>query len=384
MRQVERAIFDLRRGLTVLIDAPEGRILVAPLEGLDDDVLARLRDDAQGAPRLVVSQHRLARLGLTVDTPAARLPLDDRDSAETVVEWACARTPRDTLPDRGPIATEAPDDAALTLMRRGLLIPAAVTAEVAPERAREITARVASGELLAIDTAAVAAYEAGAPRFLRRISAADVPLAESERTRFVLFREADGLREHVALVIGDPADWSEAVPVRLHSACLTGDLFGSLRCDCGEQLRTSVARISECGGGVLLYLAQEGRGIGLANKLRAYSLQDEGLDTMDADQVLGFGDDEREYNVALEMLAQLEIRRIELLTNNPTKIQAMSQGGVTVVQRSGIYGRLTVQNRRYLTAKAVRGGHWLEHVLGPATQEEDATPAERPHPAPPR
>jgi len=372
MRQVERAIFDLRRGLPVLLRSDRGDTLIAPLEGLNDDALASLRRDAGQSPRLVISRHRLAVLGLEAEADAACLFITADDTAEAVVDWACARDPKHPPIDHAPRQAEPGDIAALTLMRRGLLIPAAVTVPVAAELASAVAARADTGELLAIDSADVAAYDAAAPRFLKRISSADVPLAEAESSRFVLFREADGLREHVAIVIGDPTRWADAVPVRLHSACLTGDLFGSLRCDCGEQLRSSVTRISEHGGGVLLYLAQEGRGIGLANKLRAYSLQDEGLDTVDADQVLGFGEDEREYNVALEMLAQLEIRRIELLTNNPAKIDAMSRGGVTVVQRSGIYGRLTTQNRRYLTAKATRAGHWLDHVLGtPKTDDED-------------
>ena len=185
------------------------------------------------------------------------------------------------------------------------------------------------------------------------------------------------MREHIAIVIGDPDAWNDAVPVRLHSACLTGDLFGSLRCDCGEQLRESVRTIDERGGGVLLYLAQEGRGIGLANKLRAYTLQDSGLDTVDADQVLGFGEDERTYGVALEMLEQLDITRIELLTNNPEKIAAMDQGGVEVVNRRGVYGKLTKQNRRYLDAKAKRAGHWLEEVLNEG-ESGPVTPLKRP------
>lgn len=376
MRQVERSIFDLRRGLPVLVrgtpDAPDSATLVAPLEGMNDDALARLAEHAGNDCALIVTRHRLQRLDIDIEDDAACLPIRTGDSAAAVIDWACARHP-ETRPERDARPIDASDNAALTLMRRGLLIPAAITAPVAPERLAAVEARVEDGSLLAIDTDTVAAYEQNAPRFLRRVSAADVPLAEAEQSRFVLFREADGMREHVAIVIGDPEQWADAVPVRLHSACLTGDLFGSLRCDCGEQLRSSVAKIAENGGGVLLYLAQEGRGIGLANKLRAYTLQDEGLDTVDADHVLGFGDDERSYNVALEMLAQLEIRRIELLTNNPSKIEAMSRGGVTVVQRSGIYGRLTTQNHRYLTAKAARAGHWLDHVLGAAPDDVTAT-----------
>ncbi|MES1951451.1 GTP cyclohydrolase II [Salinisphaera sp. S4-8] len=380
MRQVERSIFDLRRGLPVLIrhsapqaDDSHSATLVAPLEGMTDDILQRLAEHAGNPCALIVTRHRLEVMGLDSDAEVAALPITDSQSATQLIEWACARHPQSPPTAASLQNADVGDAAGLTLMRRGLLIPAAITAPVAADRLAAIEARVTDGSLLATDTDAVAGYDNEAPRFLKRISAADVPLDDAPRSRFVLFREADGMREHLAIVIGDPQKWADAVPVRLHSACLTGDLFGSLRCDCGEQLRSSVAKIDEHGGGVLLYLAQEGRGIGLANKLRAYSLQDEGLDTVDADHVLGFGDDERRYNVALEMLAQLEIHRIELLTNNPSKIAAMSRGGVTVVQRSGVYGRVTHQNRRYLTAKATRAGHWLDQVLGTTPEDAAAT-----------
>jgi GTP cyclohydrolase II len=157
--------------------------------------------------------------------------------------------------------------------------------------------------------------------------------------------------------------------VRLHSACLTGDLFGSLRCDCGEQLRASVERIAADGGGVLLYLAQEGRGIGLANKLRAYELQDGGADTVEADASLGFADDERRFDVAVQMLLDLGLRRIRLLTNNPAKIAAIEAGGIEIADREELYGALNEHNERYLRAKADRSGH----LLGEWLETESAT-----------
>jgi GTP cyclohydrolase II len=145
--------------------------------------------------------------------------------------------------------------------------------------------------------------------------------------------------------------------VRLHSACLTGDLLGSLRCDCGDQLRDAVELIAASGGGIVLYLAHEGRGIGLANKLRAYALQDEGLDTLEADQHLGFRTDERDYTAACAMLQDLGIRRIRLLTNNPGKIEALNSGGIEVLAREPLQGRETPHNARYLRTKRERAGH---------------------------
>jgi len=377
MRQVERAIFDLRRGLPVLVRAAAGDVLVHPLEGCDDEALAALRTLSGSRPALALTRHRLARLGIEIGAPAARMPIDAADTAEDVIAWASAedcRLPSASLPaeaDQGAVS-------GLDLMRIGLLIPAAVVADVAAAQRARVETLVADGSILALATEQIAAYAELRGHFLKRISEAEIPLSHAERARFVMFREADGMREHIAIVIGEPSEWNDAVPVRLHSACLTGDLFGSLRCDCGEQLRASVRTINERGGGVLLYLAQEGRGIGLANKLRAYTLQDGGLDTLDADQVLGFGNDERTYGVALEMLEQLEISRIELLTNNPEKLAAMSQGGIEVINRRGVYGKLTQQNRRYLDAKAKRAGHWLEEVLDSEEDGGRIAPFKRP------
>ena len=167
----------------------------------------------------------------------------------------------------------------------------------------------------------------------------------------------------MAVVIGDRGRWPDPVPVRIHSACLTGDLFGSLRCDCGEQLRRSLRIFAAEGGGVLLYLAQEGRGIGLGNKLRAYSLQQQGLDTVDADCTLGFGADERLYDAAIEMLRHLQIDRVRLLTNNPEKVRALQDAGIEVVKREALYGTLNRHNLAYVKAKVSRAGHWLGEFL---------------------
>jgi GTP cyclohydrolase II len=195
------------------------------------------------------------------------------------------------------------------------------------------------------------------------VGEAPVPLVEAEDSRFMLFREAHGLQDHVAILVGPQSGWPDPVPVRLHSACLTGDLFGSLRCDCGEQLHASMDFFATRGGGVLLYLAQEGRGIGLRNKFRAYELQEGGLDTIEADGTLGFGPDERRYDVAAKILEALDVRRIELLTNNPQKVAAMEEAGITVVRRVPLHGKLNRHNLPYVRAKVQRAGHWLGDML---------------------
>ncbi len=368
MQQIERAIFDLRRGVAVIIDDASaglsGSVLVQPVEGLDNE-------EVTGAARassasLVLSQHRLTSLGFKLKTEAASLPLrggHDRLAAEGILQAACGDRPLDRSHFETPRPASAAERAALALMRRALLIPAALTVALDERQRRAFDVQVRRGEMLAVPAQAAEQCFELASGLLKRVSEANVPLADVNQARFVLFREPDGLREHVAVLIGARQQWSKDVPVRLHSACLTGDLFGSLRCDCCEQLRFGVRNINDMGGGVLLYLAQEGRGIGLANKLRAYTLQDQGHDTVEADQILGFGEDERRYAVAVDMLASLEIRRIRLLTNNPSKIRALAEGGIEIAGREKLYGNVTAENRRYLAAKADRSGHWLREAL---------------------
>jgi GTP cyclohydrolase II len=151
--------------------------------------------------------------------------------------------------------------------------------------------------------------------------------------------------------------------VRLHSACLTGDVFGSRRCDCGDQLRLALTCVEKLGGGVILYLAQEGRGLGLANKMRTYQLQDHGFDTVDANTTLGFDDDERDYGIAARMLQMLNCTRIVLLTNNPAKLEGLAKAGIDIASRMPLEAPINADNRRYMTAKAERAGHRLDHLL---------------------
>lgn len=368
MHQIERAIFDLRRGLPVLVDQrPDGQdgvSLVYPLEAVASQTVIDLVNRAGSEPALTVTRHRMAAMGLEISQGAASLPLlTSSTDSEALYEAASGTgSSRDDL-FGPPRPADAAERAGLNLMRRALLIPAAITARVAPAQLGAIDQAVQRGEILSVPARAAEQCFDLAKGLLKRISEADVPLVDSTRSRFVLFREPDGLREHIAVVIGNREAWADAVPVRLHSACLTGDLFGSLRCDCGEQLRNGIQRIRDHGGGVLLYLAQEGRGIGLANKLRAYQLQDAGCDTVEADQTLGFGEDERRYGVAVDMLAALEISRVHLLTNNPSKIRALAEGGIEVTANDRLYGSVNEHNRRYLSAKARRSGHLLDELL---------------------
>jgi GTP cyclohydrolase II len=191
---------------------------------------------------------------------------------------------------------------------------------------------------------------------MRVVATAALP-TEFGEFRLVGFANPLDGREHVALVRGDVT--GPNVLVRLHSECLTGDAFGSLRCDCRAQLQAAQRRIAEHGRGVILYLRQEGRGIGLLNKIRAYALQEAGLDTVDANRALGFRDDERDYTVAAGMLAALDVDSVRLLTNNPDKVAQLRALGVSVVERVAHEMPSNPHNARYLATKARRSGHLL-------------------------
>jgi GTP cyclohydrolase II len=246
--------------------------------------------------------------------------------------------------------------AGVELAKLAQLLPAVVLGLILPPA--DLAGWAAARGLLSVRVREVAAYRTAAARSLQRISEARVPLEGAEDARIVAFRPSDGSAEHLAIVVGAPQP-GEAVLTRLHSECFTGDLLASLRCDCGDQLRGAIAAIGAAGAGVLLYLAQEGRGIGLVNKLRAYTLQDRGADTLEANLQLGFDADERIYLPAAEMLRQLGFARVRLLTNNPDKVQALARHGIEVVERVAHKFPATGHNARYLESKASRFGHLL-------------------------
>ena len=192
---------------------------------------------------------------------------------------------------------------------------------------------------------------------LRMVSVAELP-SRFGNFRAVAFTPGPRGEEHLAIVRGNVRDLCD-VPVRIHSECLTGDVIGSLRCDCREQLQTALETIGQLKAGVVLYLRQEGRGIGLTNKIRAYALQDSGHDTVEANHMLGFGDDERAYGAAAEMLRELGVRSVRLMTNNPNKVQGLRKAGIKITGRLPLVTQANRFNASYLFTKQKRSGHWL-------------------------
>ena len=298
------------------------------------------------------------------DEAALSIGLGAGETPETILGLATARRVRQSgAPLRFNTRPANPTESGgLALIRFGRLLPALVSVDVDPG-SPVLTRWIEDGTIIEVSSAEVERAVARSGIEVTSVAEAPVPLADAEHSRFMFFREGGGFLEHVAVLIGPRESWPDPVPVRLHSACLTGDLFGSLRCDCGEQLRGSLHHFKTRGGGVLVYLAQEGRGIGLGNKIRAYALQEEGLDTVDADGVLGFGADERCYDAGVAILRHLGITRVKLLTNNPDKVRAVEEGGIEVAERTPLYGGINRHNLRYVQAKVDRSGHWLMDMI---------------------
>lgn len=344
---VERAVAELRMGRPVIVDSAAGAGLVQGVEDLEVETASKLEAVAAGGARLVLPAARLRRLGLDrSENGVVSLPVVNASRVETLAFMIGARI------DAPVRATGPLDEDALELARLALSLPAVVVVPLG--RSVEV-----DGSVLRVPSEAIRGYRDAQTRELRIVGRAPVPLDDAHETEFIVFRGGEGLRDQVAVVVGKP-DIAGPVTVRMHSACLTGDLFGSLKCDCGDQLRSSVRYMAENGGGILLYLDQEGRGNGIANKIRAYKLQSEGFDTYDADEMLGFGPDQRRFDFAAVMLRQLGVRQVRLITNNPDKIAALEKAGLQIVSHQRSIGRTTGDNLRYLTAKRDRAGHMIE------------------------
>ena len=267
--------------------------------------------------------------------------------------------------DGGVLVRAGQTEAAVDLARMAGLYPAGVICEIMNEdgtmaRVPELTKFAKKHGLLIITIADLIQYRMQTERLVKRVAHADLP---TDHGAFRIYAYANQLdsETHVALVRGEIADGRDVL-VRVHSKCLTGDVFHSARCDCGAQLETAMARIAEEGRGVLLYLNQEGRGIGLANKIRAYELQDQGLDTVEANERLGFKPDQRDYGIGAQILSDLGVKTMRLLTNNPRKFVGLQGYGLAVSEAVPLEIPASESTRKYLKTKKDKLGHRLSSV----------------------
>ena len=353
--KLARARADLRMGVPVVLTGPQP-VLVMAAETLSAQRLIDLLA-LGGTPVLAITARRAETLkARAYDGDLARIALPGDATPAWVQSIA---NPSDDLraPMKGPFTCLRGGDvaahrAALQLAKTARLLPAVLVLELS--NAVEFAT---AHNLNTIDLAAATpALSDRSP--LHPVVNARLPMEVSEAGRLHIFRPDDGGEEHYAIEIGRP-DRDKPVLARLHSACFTGDLMGSLKCDCGPQLRAALAQMGAEGHGILLYLNQEGRGIGLANKMRAYSLQDQGFDTVEANHRLGFEDDERDFRLGADILKSMGFSAIRLLTNNPRKVDMMNASGIKVTERVPLLVGENSHNRGYLATKAAKSGHLL-------------------------
>lgn len=346
-----RARADLRMGLPVVVKDAERAIIVAAVETLSAERLATLANLTH-PPHLAITARRAETLkARAYDGDLARIVLPQ----DAGIDWLNAvADPADDLksPMKGPLAALRDgaadlDRLALRILKSARLLPAALIVP-ATDIPKGLTLLLAQPTRQILDTSSP----------LDPIISARVPLALAEKSRLHVFRPDDGGEEHYAIEIGRPPR-DKPVLARLHSACFTGDILGSLKCDCGPQLHGALAQMGTEGAGVLLYLNQEGRGIGLANKMRAYSLQDQGFDTVEANHRLGFEDDERDFRLGASLLQKMGFSSVRLLTNNPNKIAMMERAGIAVTERVPLKVGENPHNTAYLATKAAKSGHLL-------------------------
>jgi GTP cyclohydrolase II len=349
-RAAARAIDALRRGWPVTLVAPDGALRLMAVDGADAVTLGGF--DPAGEADILISAARGQTLKLSNQIAAAdpdmpvlvaRAPWIDADVATAISDPVLdLASPLKGPFTAKPLAAPQAAKAALRLARLAGILPAYFA--------------MAQGESEAeVHAADIDAYDDAI--HLAIATRARLPVSASEAAEIIAFRSPDEPREHVALVVGRR---NESLPVvRLHSECLTGDVLGSLKCDCGPQLHQALHQIADAQWGVLLYLRQEGRGIGLVNKLRAYAMQDQGFDTVDANVRLGFAIDARDFSVAARMLDLLGIGEVRLLTNNPNKVAGLEAAGISVAERLPIVLPANPHNEHYLATNRDRTGHQL-------------------------
>ena len=360
--KAERATAELHRGGHVMLRLNNGEAaLFRGAEFADVSDILDLSRLAGSGPLLVLTANRVKSLGRSLRTnwPTATIALANQQ-LERVFEFIFGHAQLAHDDEINLVAERAGSlaDHATRLLKDSKLIPAAILARL-PFRDIAVQDRFElEHNILVLEARDLEIYQNCSEKMTRVAARAKVPLAVAEDAEVVMFRAEIGNEDHFAVLIGTGAGVEDPI-VRLHSQCITGDVLGSLKCDCGEQLQTAMRMMADAGGGVLVYLAQEGRDIGLLNKMRAYALQDKGLDTVDANHALGFATDERVFLPAARILNALGITQLRLITNNPDKISQLERHGITVKERLPMDIASNPHNERYIATKTYRTGHMM-------------------------
>ncbi len=358
--KAERASAELRRGGYVMLRLNNGEAaLFRGAEFAESNDILDLSRLAGSGPLLVLTANRVKSLGRSLRTnwPVATIALS-KHHFDRLYDFAFGHVNLVDEVGLNLIAERAGSlaDYATRLLRTSKLLPTALLARL-PFRDIAAQDRFAlEHNILVLEARDLESYRNHSETITRIAARAKVPLAVAEDAEVVMFRAEIDSEDHFAVLIGTGADVAAPL-VRLHSQCITGDVLGSLKCDCGEQLQAAMRMMTDEGGGVLVYLAQEGRNIGLLNKMRAYALQDDGLDTVDANHALGFATDERVFLPAARILNALGIKKLRLITNNPDKISQLEHYGIKVKERLPMDIASNPYNENYIATKKLRTGH---------------------------
>ena len=352
-----RLVSDLRLGLPIILYDAEQFVLVAAIETLYSEKLEKIIEVTKNQDfEIAITNRRAKVLKVRVyNETATRISIKGKVGLQIL--HAIADPSKDLdYPYKGPFNSERDGDfeiasLSLSLCKKARLLPASILITI-PKGLRDelVSAQISESNIRDLK------IKSDETNFLSNLSSAQLPISGQQNISLTVFREVTDLTEHYAIVFGNPKVTQPAL-TRVHSACFTGDLLGSEKCDCGEQFNVSMSKMKNEGNGILLYLNQEGRGIGLANKMRAYHLQNIGFDTVDANHRLGFEDDERDLEIAAKILKSLGVSTVKLLTNNPKKIELLTNNGISVKERVPLVVSMNPNNENYLKTKAKKSGH---------------------------
>ena len=367
--KIERAISELRRGGKIIIsDINSGlSVILTAAEMIEIYTVVSLSQITSSRPNIILSSNRANTLGLTSNNYPCSILIEKTWNINDILSL-CMPIHNHSQPNLNGVVFEKSNNvvsSCLLLLRQARLLPAGIMSIISNVPIEKVNDWASKNNIIYIDSINVTSFEKINAERLSIAVRAKVPLAETDNCEVVIFRPKDGGNEHFCLLIGKSRyslndQEPDHIPmVRIHSQCITGDILDSLKCDCGQQLKESIKLMAQADEGILIYLAQEGRDIGLLNKLRAYSLQEQGMDTVEANLALGFKDDERLYYPVKEILKQLNVNSIKLITNNPKKIDHLTNLGIKVVERIPIKIKANKYNTKYLKTKSKKSGHIL-------------------------
>ena len=361
--QLERIIFELKRGEAVILsdNIKRSNLLLSSSENFSETTFSRHLNFSKSYPNLILSSERSRALNIITSNPCS-LPINKKWKSEQILNIAFGKKLNSGIDLQGIIEEKsAIINHSLNILKKGKLLPCGIYSIINRIDFDEIRNLGEKNNLLVFDINDFNKFDENKKSVAEIITRVKLPIQKTTDSEVVVFRLDGDSTEYFCLIIGKARNHSlfkNYVPtVRVHSQCLTGDVFHSLKCDCGEQLDKSLKLMANNNEGILIYLPQEGRNIGLTNKLRAYKLQEDGLDTVEANMTLGFKDDERTYEAAIAILKKLNISKIKLITNNPTKIDDFEHENITVLKRISIKIKTNSFNRNYINTKINKAGH---------------------------